>query len=246
MAAVLACGNEALLSHVSAATLWDIRRSDSGPLHVTLPGESRHNRKGIVVHRTRHIDLRDRATVRGIPTTSIPLTLIDLAETLPHAQLARAVHEAEVLRLLDTRAFHHHNGRRGAARLQALLKDPEPSTTEEFDAHFLALCQHHGLPRPRMHVHFPIDDRLLEIDALWPAARVCAELDGARFHHTRRAFHRDRERDLALAAEGYVVIRLTWDRVTNDAAGAARDLKRLLTLRGSETRAAEPAAARYR
>ncbi|MGI8580159.1 MAG: endonuclease domain-containing protein [Solirubrobacteraceae bacterium] len=156
-----------------------------------------------------------------------------LAETLPAQALARAVHEAEVLRLFDGREFDRFNGRRGATRLQALLQDPNLANVspEEFDERFLKLCAKHHLPPPQMHVHLPAGPRLLEVDALWPDQRLCVELDGAHVHHTRRAFSRDRERDLALAAEGYVTVRLTWGHVTREAARVATHLHRLLACR---------------
>lgn len=82
-----------------------------------------------------------------------------------------------------------------------------------------------------MHVHLPAGGRLIEVDAVWTEQRVCVELDGAHVHLTRKAFSRDRARDLALAAEGYVTVRLTWAHVTSDGARVASDLHRLLACR---------------
>lgn len=233
MAAVLAGGPGARVNQVSAAALWAFRRADPTPIHVVVPGRGRRGPPGVHIHRTRRLDPRDCTEVRGIPVTSLALTLVDLAETLDAQSLAKAVHEAEVHRLFDATQFTRFAGRRGAHRLHALLEDPSLSTVsqEEFDNRFLALCRSHHLPLPRMHVHLPAGDQLLEVDALWSERKVCVELDGALVHHTRRAFSRDRERDLALAAEGYVVARLTWAHVTRDAARVARDLHRLLARR---------------
>lgn len=235
LAAVLAGGSGALLSHVTAAALWGIRGSDSGPLHVTAPSD-RRSATGIAVHRTRWFAPEDRAAIRGIPVTSVARTLVDLASVISPGALARALHEAEVLRLLDVpsleAALGRSGGRRGSAALRTLLSKPSPVSCEgAFDERFLALCQEYRLPVPALHVHLPAGNRLVEVDALWSEPRVCVELDGARFHHTRRAFRADRERDLALAAEGYLVVRLTWDHVTREGARVADDLQRVLEAR---------------
>lgn len=233
MAAVLAGGEGALLARENGGALWGFTRADPFPMHILLPGSGRKGPPGVRIHRTRQLDPRDRTTLRGIPVTSVALTLVDLAETLPAQALARAVHEAEVLRLFNGRELDRFNGRRGAARLHALLQDPNLAgvTQEEFDDRFLHLCITHHLPPPRMHVHLAAGTRLLEVDALWADQRVCVELDGAQVHHTRRAFSSDRKRDLALAAEGYVTVRLTWAHVTREDARVGQQLSRLLCTR---------------
>jgi hypothetical protein len=184
------------------------------------------------IHRTRHLDPRDCAEVRGIPVTSVVLTLVDLAEVLDDQSLAKAIHEAEVQRLFDANQFARFRGRRGAHRLLALLEDPSATVTkEEFDHRFLALCRSRGLPLPQMHIHLDAGARLVETDAVWADVKVCVELDGAQVRRTRRAFEEDRRRDIALASEGYVVVRVTWKRLTTDGGSLTSDLRRLFARR---------------
>lgn len=186
MAAVLAGGPGARGNQVSAAALWAFRRADPTPSHVVVPGRGRRGPPGVHIHRTRRLDPRDCTEVRGIPVTSVALTLVDLAETLDAQSLATAVHEAEVHRLFDANQFTRFAGRRGVHRLHALLEDPSLSTVsqEEFDNRFLALCRTHHLPLPRMHVHLPAGDQLLEVDALW-SERKSASSSTARSSITR-------------------------------------------------------------
>jgi very-short-patch-repair endonuclease len=234
LAAVLACGDGAALSHRSAAALWGFRPTDRARIEVTVP-RSRSGPPGVEVHRTRRLQRGDARVHRAIRVTTPARTLADLADLLPPDALARAIHEAEVLRLLDVRAVReaHANGRRGAANLAAALVEPAPHTRSELEARFATFCRRERLPLPLLNASVRTGDQLYELDALWPQHRVVAELDGAAFHHTRRAFHRDRERDLALAADGYVVVRLTWRQVTQRPRDVAAKLRRLLASRAA-------------
>ena len=212
MAAVLACGPRAVLSHRSAGRLWGLMQSSSSYIEVTATGRSKRE-AGIVVHRSRVLHPDDRTTLHGIPVTSLARTVVDLAEVLHPGRLPDALHQAEVRRLLDLRAIKAALGRvpgrrRGAALLEALAAyRPENHATEsEGERLLLQLCRDHQLPMPR-------SNQLVNgyrVDALWPEARLAVEFDGAEFHHTRRAFHADRLRDRALAADGIQVLRVTW------------------------------------
>ena len=234
LAAVLACGPGAALSHRSAAVVWGLQRGDEARFHVTTHHRGRKAPAGTRLHRIRApldaVVRRDR-----IPVTTVARTLLDLADVVSAQALARAVHEAEVLRLLDVRAVEAEiataNGRRGVKRLAAALADPAPGPTRSvLEERFADLVAEAGLPRPRFNVHVEAGGRLFEVDALWPDEKVIVELDGAA-HRTRRAFHADRARDTALAAEGHVVMRLTWDRVTAEPGQVREELRRLLDLR---------------
>jgi hypothetical protein len=237
MAAVLACGDHALLSHRSAAAAWGLRATSRTRWDVTTPQRGRRSLPGIELHAARALANEDATTLRGIPVTSVPRTLVDLAAVLPPGALERAVHEAEVLRLLDVAAVDavlaRSPGRRGTGRLRALLAQPSPGPTRSaLEERFLGVCRHARLPLPRLNAHVATSDSLIEVDVLWPHQRVIVELDGAAVHQTRRAFHADRRRDAALAAEGYVVVRLTWQRITRERSAVVDELQRLLDLRG--------------
>jgi very-short-patch-repair endonuclease len=237
MAAVLACGERALLSHRSAAAAWGLRPTSRTRWEVTTSQRGRRSPTGIELHAARALAADDATTLRGVPITSVSRTLVDLAGVVPHHALERAVHEAEVLRLLDVTAVRaalaRANGRRGAGLLRAILAEPPPGPTRSMlEERFLRLCRSGRLPLPRLNAHVSASGALVEVDALWRQQRVIVELDGAGAHLTRRAFHADRRRDAALAAEGYVVVRFTWQRITRERAAVLAELQRILTLRG--------------
>jgi very-short-patch-repair endonuclease len=229
LAAVLACGPGAALSHASAAALWELRVIESARIHVTVPrAGGRGALKAIAVHRTRR---PIESTIhRGIPVTTPMRTLADLADTATNRVLERAVEQAEVLRLLDVRAIHAlaeaHPGRRGPARLRALMRGYEPAafTRSDLEDAFLALCRRHHLPRPAVNRRV----QGMEVDFSWPAHRLVAEVDGFRYHGTRAAFERDRVRDATLTAAGWRVVRFTDRQVRRAAAATAQLLEALL------------------
>jgi very-short-patch-repair endonuclease len=236
IAAVLACGPGAVLSHRSAAAAWGLRPTSRARLEVTTSARSRSGPIAIELHRVRRLHADDVDVLGRIPITSVGRTLVDLAAVLPVHALERAVHQAEVLRLLDAEqlaaALARSPTARGTRTLRALLAEPSPGTTRSaLEERFLALCRNSAVPRPRLNLHVPTDHGLVEVDACWPAARLVVELDGAAAHRTRRAFHADRRRDAALAAQGYVVVRLTWERVTREPDAVRHELTRILALR---------------
>jgi very-short-patch-repair endonuclease len=223
LAAVLACGPGALLSHRSAARLWGLLDSSSPRIEVTAP-RTRKPRNGITVHRSRTIHPDDAAEVDGIPVTSVARTVVDLAEVVDEPRLARAVNQAEVRRLFDLDAvdavLERLPGRRGAPRLQKVLAVYVPETRftrSEAERRLLRLCAKHGLPAPQTTCWIGG----YELDAYWPDARLAVEVDGRAFHATRRAFEEDRARDRRLAALGIQVSRVTWRNLDNEAGLAA-------------------------
>lgn len=220
LAAVLACGSEAVLSHRSAAALWGIRPTSAARIDVTLPRTSGHRSTAtIVVHRPRRAI---ETTVRdAIPITTPMQTLADLAAVVPRPALERACETAEVLRLLDV------GGLRG--RLRALVEglDTEITIRSALEARFLALCREHGLPHPLVNTR--IED--VEVDFCWPAARLVIETDGHRYHGTRAAFERDRARDARLIALGWRVVRVTHRRLIERPEEVAGLIRRLLSVR---------------
>jgi hypothetical protein len=154
MAAVLACGDRAALSHFSAAVLWGLL-STEGKVHVTAPTCRR--RSGLVVHRAplEEGETRKRA---GIPITTPARTLIDLADVAPRRTLERAVDEAEYLRL-DCTGLAPRHGRRGSGTLSSVLAVHRPGSTRtrsHLEELFIALCDRHRLPRPEVNVHVEV------------------------------------------------------------------------------------------
>jgi very-short-patch-repair endonuclease len=136
--------------------------------------------------------------------------LLDLAALLSDRDLARAVEEAQVLRLVTPHALMGHvgRGRRGAAALRAAVQAQfEPSLTRsEAEARLLELIRGAGLSAPETNAHL----LGFEVDFLWRAVKLVVEVDGFAYHSTRQAFERDRSRDATLQAAGYRVIRFTY------------------------------------
>jgi putative AbiEi antitoxin of type IV toxin-antitoxin system/uncharacterized protein DUF559 len=215
MAAVLACGPHALLSHRSAGALYGLIRHQS-PIDVTAP--TNHAHKGITVHRS---GTAERTVHYGIPVTTPARTLMDLADLLDATSLTRAVNEARLRRLLTdhdlTTLIDRSPGRNTTA-----LRPIHGPTRSVFEDAFLAFVDRHGLPRPE------VNQRIhgYEVDMLWRPQRLIAELDGRAYHE--HAFEHDRERDAHLLAHGLRTIRVTWQRMTGQALREAERLRSLL------------------
>jgi transposase-like protein len=197
---------------------------------VLVPTRGRRSQHGIRLHTTRTLHPDDIAAVRGLPVTSVARTLVDFAATERPEVTERVVHQAEVERVLDVRAVEaaidRIPNRRRAAYLRTIISTPSPGPTHlGLEEDFLALCRRHGIPAPTLNAWVRTAEQHYEVDAFWPAHGLVVELDGAAVHHTRRAFEEDRRRDAALTTEGYAVMRFTHDRVTNDAAAVARQLR---------------------
>jgi predicted transcriptional regulator of viral defense system/very-short-patch-repair endonuclease len=229
IAAVYACGEEALGSHRAAASLWGILRGTQ-PIEVTAP-RGRKPRDGFILHRSRLIHPEDRATIQGIPVTSLARTIVDLADNLPERRLADAINEAEIRRLFDLkkveRVLERLPGRTGRHRLNRVLAaytDVQPFVRSRAERLVVQICEEHGLPRPRVNtwVHSQ------EVDFYWPHAGLVLEFDGGAVHRTTKAFYEDRERDRALAAQGIHVVRAT-DR--DEASTLAKELGAILSVR---------------
>ena len=233
MAATLACGPGAALSHASAAALWDLRPSAATTIDVSVSTAGGRNRAGLRIHR--HPGLRPGEIIRhhGIPVTTPSRTILDLAATLNRRQLERALDQAEIQELTDMRALdaiaQAHPGHRGARKLTAALATHTPGTTltrSELEERFLDLCRVHGLPRP----HVNATAAGLEVDFLFAKQRLIVETDGWRYHRSRSAFERDRRRDATLTAAGYRTLRLTHRQLTTDHQAVARALRVALGL----------------
>lgn len=217
MAAVLACGPRAALSHAAAAALWELRPSSATRIDVIVPTTGGRARSGLRVHRTPTLRPGETTARDGIRVTTVARTLLDLASSLPRRGLERALDQAEVLELFDLRELRAvaeaHAGERGAARLARALEHHTAGTTltrSALEERLLAVVQSAGLERPRGNAWVAG----LEVDFLFAARRLVVEVDGYRYHRTRSAFERDRERDAILARAGYRVLRFSHRQLT--------------------------------
>ncbi|HMI81532.1 MAG TPA: DUF559 domain-containing protein [Solirubrobacterales bacterium] len=222
MAAVLACGEDAVLSHSSAAALWDLLRPIDGPVHVSVPTTSgRKSRRGIHLHRcpslTRLPSPPSSLPIRGgrggqpvtrrhnIPVTTVQRTVDDLHSTVPPYLVRRARRQAELkgIRLEGT------EGRRSRSDLEDL---------------FLDLCHRHRLPLPETNVKLG----RWEVDFLWRAQRLVVETDSFAYHRGSESFHADRARDLDLRQRGLVVLRFSERQLEEEPARVIADVARAL------------------
>ncbi len=227
MAAVLACGPDAVLSHRAAAALWLLRPSKQ--LELTVPAARR--RPSITLHRMAVAD--DEVTeIRRIPVTTVPRTLFDLAAVLPAHQLERAINEAEIQRLADSLSLPallaRYPGRRGVRTLRAILGEGTRRTRSELEARFLAFLRRAGLPLPEANAHLLVDGAWVECDCVWRDRRLVVELDGHATHGTTAAFERDRDRARSLHVHGWRTVRVTWRQLSDEPEAPAVDLRALL------------------
>jgi hypothetical protein len=219
LAATLALGRTAVLSHRAAGELWAILPA-SQPLEVTVPSTAgRPHRDGIRVHRQRLLG-RDRTDRLGIPTTTLSRTLVDLAAVVDGRALAGALEEAQVRHRLNPALIAAEltafPGRRGAKALRAVLAGAViPGQVESIlELRFLRLCAAYGLPTPLTQVRIGA----WRVDFWFPSARLAVETDGARYHATAAKRRRDAAKTEALEAAGARVLRVRWADVSGSRA----------------------------
>jgi Transcriptional regulator, AbiEi antitoxin/Protein of unknown function (DUF559) len=227
-AAVLACGPGAVLSHASAASLWELDNRWKAPFEVIV--ETGRRRPGIRTHRAQ-LTGRDVRRHNGIRVTSPARTILDIAPGLTEKALKRGINELRIARrlrvadlaeLLERRPRHP-----GASRVSALIHTSRGPTRSELEDAFLDLSTRFGLPLAEVNARVAG----YEVDALFRAERVIVELDGYEFHRTRDAFERDRERDATTLAAGFETVRITWDRLQSSSAREAARLQAILSAR---------------
>ena len=235
MAAVLACGPGAVLSHFGAAALWGIRGGSR--VEVTVP-RGRKARPGIKLH---YADLpADELTVlHGIPVTGIARTLFDLSAVVQRDELRSAFRQAEQLRLTDPLGvkalIERYPKKPGLPTLRAVFEEAQRGlgiVRSVFEERFQAFLLHAGLPSPRTNVLI----EGIEVDCVWPEQRLIVELDSRSIHDTRYAFEEDRARDRRLEVAGWCVVRVTWRQLTERPEALEADLRRLLGLSPRRTR----------
>ena len=171
--------------------------------------------------------------MRGIPVTTVPRTLFDLASVLPKNQVERAINEAEIQGLTDPLSLadlvNRHPGRKGITMIKAILEDGAPLTRSELETRFLSFLKRAGLPQPEVNVPMLVAGRWIECDCLWRDRGVIVELDGLAVHRTAAAFERDRARDRMLHARGWRIVRITWRQLHGEPEAVAYDLRTLLS-----------------
>jgi hypothetical protein len=235
MAAVLSCGPQAVLSHESAAALWQMRpgtvkRGEVKDefIHVTVPSHVARRRPGIILHRRQTFATEETTRCKNIPVTTPICTLIDLATILGRAQLERAVNEADRLNLTDPEALRaaldRVARRPGVGALRDLLEKPTFALTDsELERRFLPIARKAGLPPP-------LTGRTVngfKVDFYWPDLGLVVETDGLRYHRTAAQQATDRRRDSIHVSMGLACLRFTHAQVRYDPGFVLMTLKKV-------------------
>lgn len=244
-AAVLACGEGAVVSHRTAAALLGLQERAPVVVDVIAPREAGRTIAGIRRHHVVPPLGSEVGACDAIPCTSPSRTLVDLAGLLGARSLRRAVERAAVLGMLDAAATAEclaRERRRGAPVLRAILSEwkPErgdgtgrrdehsPRLRSVLEAHLLTLLSAAGLPDPLCNQGIEADGRRIEVDFIWPGQQLVVEVDGRRFHEGPAAFERDRARDQALQLSGYRVVRFTHAQIESEPEAVTSTIRRLL------------------
>lgn len=207
MAAVLACGHGAVLSHASAAALWGFLRPEPGPVDVSLPSRSNRRHDGIRIHRPRQLPARDWTVRADIPVTTPHRTISDIRQTLPPYLVRRAAREAQ------------HTG----------FRVRTDRTRSDLERDFATFLRRHRLPPPQVNVRVG-DARLgrFTVDFLWPAPRLAVETDSYEYHQGDVSFEDDHARDLALRRLGFEVLRYTGRQLEREPELVAAEIRERL------------------
>jgi very-short-patch-repair endonuclease len=226
-AATLACGDDAVISHRSAAALLGLL--DKGPVVIDVIASGAHGRKidGIRFHRVRPPRPEETGTVAGIPCTSPARTLVDLAGTVGERTLRSCFERAAQRRLLDIPAIEASvdPGRRGVRSLRVLIDHWRRAAPiarrgrlkSPLEAKVLPLLLQRDLPTPLLNAPVEISKGRIEVDFLWPKQQFAVEADSRDFHSTPVAFERDRWRDRELMRAGYSTLRVTHRQAEREA-----------------------------
>jgi len=234
MAAVLGAGPEAVLSHYSAAALWSIRPTSRTAIDVTVPHRSRSSAS--IRRHISPVPADERGTHRGIPVTSVPRTIFDLAATEDADAVVSMLRESEFHNLWDRLSLWHlldrYPGKRGSRTvkfaIERLKEEPSGRKRSRLEKRFAPFLRRHELPLPRFNDWILLGPKRYQVDCHWPGAGQIVELDGWEGHRTRTAFREDRARDRVLRVAGYSVTRLTWNQLDDEPEAIAADLRALL------------------
>jgi very-short-patch-repair endonuclease len=234
-AALLACGDHAALSHLTAIRVWGLLALPGlDEVHVSMVGRWGRTRPGICIHHSKTLPRSQVGEVRGLPVTKPERALLDSAPLLSKPELRRAFDQAIAGRLTSYTKVadlaSRHNGHPGQGKLAALTKQRRfPTVTEsEAEERFLALMRDAGLPAPRTQVAM----HGFRVDAYWPQARFAVEIDGFQWHdRTRTSFERDRRKQQVLQEQEIEVARTTWEQITEEGPRLAAHVATRLAVR---------------
>jgi hypothetical protein len=222
MAAVLACGRGAVLSHRSAAVLHELRDWGHTSIEVTVPRRSKRRHAGVTVHCSTTLTEADVAVVNNIPCTSLHRTLLDLGDVVTQRQLERCFDQADIAEALDLAAINDQLARNptrpGAKACKQVLATHyigKTPTWNENEEALLELTRGLGLPDPQTNQFIVLEDGgpPLRVDFVWRKQRVIVEADSKKWHGSRQRQEIDRRRDQRLTAAGWRVIRTTWKQM---------------------------------
>ena len=220
LAAVLACGAGAVLSHRSAAALWGVCR-DRGQFEVSIASQAGRAVRGIGLHRCRSLIPVDVTEVDEVPCTTVARTLVDLAAGGDRPGLISAITRAEELRIYDgaeiAAVLGRGRGRPGARLLRSVLMEwSDDPTRSRFERNLLAFLRCHSLPAPRVNEWITVEGQTIQPDFMWSERRVILETDGYATHRTRKAFADDRRRDQVLTRNGWTPLRAAYRQLDDD------------------------------
>lgn len=238
MAAVLACGDGAVLSHESSSALWGFRQTNTGSegrraqpelIHVSVPPDRVRRLEKVRVHRRARLEETECTEREGIPITTPARTLIDLATLLQPGELEAAVNSADKLGLIDPEALRGeidgHCGMDGVKGLRRVVDRRTFALTDsELERRFLRLVNRARLPLPKTQQRV----NGFRVDFLWPEVRLIVETDGLRYHRTAHQQSRDRVRDQAHVAAGFTALRFTHAQVVHEPRYVAQTLRTVL------------------
>ena len=226
LGAVKACGSGALLAGRAAAHLWGLIKISPPQPEVLTPNDRRI--PGVITHRARRTELRDPAESNGIPVTSVPRTLVDIASSLPEPALARACHEAGVRFRTTPRqveaVLERLPNAAGRAKLRRVIGAKVPVTLSRLESRFLARLREARLP-------LPVTNKVAgshRVDCRWPEHRLTVELDSYRFHNSRHSWEQDRLREREARLRGDEFRRYAWTDVFEAPAFMLSELRELL------------------
>jgi hypothetical protein len=235
MAAVLASGPGAVLSHRAAAALWGIRSLSGGAIDISVPHRSRSSSD--IRRHLASLPADEVTTRHGIPVTTVPRTIFDLAVTEPVTTVEAALRESEYLELHDRLSLpdllERYPGRRGSRKVRTCLArraEAPGRIRSPLEEWFLSFLGRYLLPIPQLNAWIDLGGRSFQVDCLWEAQRQIVELDGYQAHDTKAAFREDRTRDRILRVAGYSVTRIAWNQLDDEPAAIATDLRTLLGL----------------
>jgi len=234
MAAVLASGSDAVLSHWSAAALWEIRPNSRTRIDVTVAHRSRSS--DAIRRHISQVPPDERRVEEGIPVTTVPRTIFDLAATEDVDAVVSMLREAEYRHRYDRLSLwdllDRYPRKRGSRKvryaLERLKEEPSGRRRSKLEERFAPFLRRHRLPIPRFNDWILLDAKRYQVDCYWPGTNQIVELDGWDGHNTRSAFREDRTRDRRLRVAGYSVTRITWAQLDDEPDAIAADLRALL------------------